>query len=92
MRVLTVQLSPVFFFFVEGPNIFHASLLWNTLHLCLPLTWEIKYHTHVKGGEIVFSYILVSVSIGCKRGNKIVDGMVAGTQFKSALEFFCMQF
>jgi len=55
MRLLTVQLSPVvFFFFIEGPNIFHASLLSNTLHLCLPLTWEIKFHTHVKAGEIEF--------------------------------------
>jgi hypothetical protein len=80
--------SSRFFVLIEGPNIFHVSLLSNTLHLCLLLTWEIKYHTHVKAGEIVFPYILVSVFIGFKRENKTVDRMVAGTQFKSALKLF----
>ena len=61
-RFLTAQLSQVVFF-IEGPNISHASLLSNTLHLCLPLTREIKFHAHVKAGEIVFPYILVPVLV-----------------------------
>lgn len=73
MRLLTVQLTPVaFFFLIEDPNIYHACLLSNTLHFCLPLTWEIKFHTHLKAGEIVFPCILVSVFISCKRENRIV--------------------
>ena len=39
-------------------------------------------------GMLCVNRPLVSVLIGCKRENKIVDRMVAGTQFKTALNFF----
>ena len=56
---------------------------------CCPTLGNLQpVSSQVKTGEIVFPYILLLVFICCKRENKIMDRMVAGIQFKSALKFF----